>query len=66
MGLHASAGILFNHEGPRRGENFVTCGERLLKWIGDFIKWCATIDIRCKRPSLTYGNRRLMKYTCER
>ena len=23
-GLHASAGILFNHEGPRRGENFVT------------------------------------------
>jgi GDPmannose 4,6-dehydratase len=22
--LHASSGILFNHEGPRRGENFVT------------------------------------------
>ena len=23
-GIHASAGILFNHEGPRRGETFVT------------------------------------------
>jgi GDPmannose 4,6-dehydratase len=23
-GLHASNGILFNHESPRRGENFVT------------------------------------------
>jgi GDPmannose 4,6-dehydratase len=23
-GIHASSGILFNHEGPRRGENFVT------------------------------------------
>ena len=23
-GMHASNGILFNHEGPRRGENFVT------------------------------------------
>ena len=23
-GMHASAGILFNHESPRRGENFVT------------------------------------------
>ena len=24
-GLHASSGILFNHESPRRGETFVTC-----------------------------------------
>src|SRR6185503_17923201 len=23
-GLHGSSGILFNHESPRRGENFVT------------------------------------------
>lgn len=37
-GLHASAGILFNHEGPRRGENFVT--RKITKWIGDYIKWC--------------------------
>lgn len=37
-GLHASAGILFNHEGPRRGEDFVT--RKITKWIGEFVKWC--------------------------
>jgi len=36
-GVHASAGILFNHEGPRRGETFVT--RKITKWIGDYIKW---------------------------
>lgn len=36
-GLHASAGILFNHEGPRRGEQFVT--RKITKWIGDFSWW---------------------------
>jgi GDPmannose 4,6-dehydratase len=36
-GLHASAGILFNHEGPRRGENFVT--RKITKWIGEFVRW---------------------------
>jgi GDPmannose 4,6-dehydratase len=36
-GLHASAGILFNHEGPRRGEKFVT--RKITKWIGGFLKW---------------------------
>ena len=36
-GLHASAGILFNHEGPRRGEKFVT--RKITKWIGSFLKW---------------------------
>jgi len=36
-GLHASAGILFNHEGPRRGETFVT--RKITKWIGDYIRW---------------------------
>lgn len=36
-GIHASAGILFNHEGPRRGERFVT--RKITKWIGDFITW---------------------------
>jgi GDPmannose 4,6-dehydratase len=35
--LHASAGILFNHEGPRRGENFVT--KKITKWIADFKVW---------------------------
>ena len=35
--LHASCGILFNHEGPRRGENFVT--QKIIRWIADFLKW---------------------------
>ena len=36
-GLHASSGILFNHEGPRRGENFVT--QKIINWIAQFKKW---------------------------
>jgi GDPmannose 4,6-dehydratase len=36
-GMHASAGILFNHEGPRRGDNFVT--KKITKWIGEYTKW---------------------------
>jgi GDPmannose 4,6-dehydratase len=36
-GLHASAGILFNHEGPNRGDNFVT--KKITNWIVDFINW---------------------------
>lgn len=35
--VHASAGILFNHEGPRRGDNFVT--QKIVKWISSFIRW---------------------------
>ncbi len=36
-GIHASAGILFNHEGPRRGETFVT--RKITKWIGEYVNW---------------------------
>jgi GDPmannose 4,6-dehydratase len=36
-GLHASAGILFNNESPRRGENFVT--RKITKWIADYQVW---------------------------
>ena len=35
-GLHGSSGILFNHEGERRGETFVT--RKITKWIGDWVK----------------------------
>lgn len=35
--LHASSGILFNHEGERRGETFVT--RKITKWIGEYIRW---------------------------
>lgn len=31
--LHASCGILFNHESERRGENFVT--RKISKWVGE-------------------------------
>lgn len=36
--LHASSGILFNHEGPRRGDTFVT--RKITKWIGQYIGLC--------------------------
>jgi len=36
-GIFACSGILFNHESPRRGEQFVT--RKITKWIGDFINW---------------------------
>jgi len=35
--LHASCGILFNHEGPRRGDNFVT--KKIINWIQEFTLW---------------------------
>ena len=43
-GIHASSGILFNHEGPRRGENFVT--QKIISWIANFKKWLSytTLD----------------------
>ena len=37
--VHASSGILFNHEGPRRGETFVT--QKIISWIANFKKWMA-------------------------
>jgi GDPmannose 4,6-dehydratase len=48
-GLHASAGILFNHEGERRGEAFVT--RKITKWIGDFAKWKKGSAFRHNNPS---------------
>jgi len=36
-GLFTCSGILFNHESPRRGENFVT--RKITKWIGEYTKW---------------------------
>jgi len=35
--LHASCGILFNHECPRRGDNFVT--QKIIKWIAEITTW---------------------------
>jgi GDPmannose 4,6-dehydratase len=36
-GIYSCAGILFNHESPRRGENFVT--RKITKWIGQYKQW---------------------------
>lgn len=36
-GIHASCGILFNHESERRGEKFVT--RKITKWIGEYSNW---------------------------
>jgi GDPmannose 4,6-dehydratase len=41
-GLHASCGILFNHEGPRRGDKFVT--RKITKWIGELLEWGNQFD----------------------
>jgi GDPmannose 4,6-dehydratase len=35
--LHASSGILFNHESPRRGDNFVT--QKIINWIANYVRW---------------------------
>jgi len=43
-GLHASAGILFNHEGPRRGSDFVT--RKITKWIGCFMHWLHRMNLK--------------------
>lgn len=51
-GLHASAGILFNHEGPRRGDNFVT--KKITNWIVDFVSWLNKYKLDIK--DLNYDN----------
>lgn len=50
--LHASAGILFNHEGPRRGDNFVT--KKITNWIVDFTNWLKTNNLEIEY--LNYDN----------
>jgi len=42
--LHASSGILFNHEGPRRGDNFVT--KKIVNWIANFKLWLDQNNIK--------------------
>ena len=49
-GFHASSGILFNHEGPRRGEEFVT--RKITKWIGRFMAWLKRMNLSHEDISL--------------
>lgn len=55
--LHASAGILFNHEGPRRGDNFVT--KKITNWVVDFVLWMKenslTVKDICPENDYIYG-----------
>lgn len=48
--LFACCGILFNHESPRRGENFVT--QKIVKWLKDYIASDKSPDF----PKLKLGN----------
>jgi len=49
--LHASAGILFNHEGPRRGDNFVT--KKIINWIQEFSGWLQKYQLDPSRLSVS-------------
>jgi len=40
-GLFGCCGILFNHESPRRGENFVT--RKITKWVAEFQQWISKV-----------------------
>ena len=48
--IHGSCGILFNHEGPRRGDNFVT--QKIVNWIAEFVKQYKSESF----PKLILGN----------
>lgn len=54
---HASAGILFNHEGPRRGDNFVT--KKITNWVVDFAMWLKTNNFKpeylCYSDTMIHG-----------
>lgn len=41
-GIFACSGILFNHESPRRGEQFVT--RKITKWLGEFVAWSSKLS----------------------
>jgi GDPmannose 4,6-dehydratase len=49
--IHASSGILFNHEGPRRGDNFVT--KKIINWILNFTKWIKENNVNTNKLYLT-------------
>jgi len=56
-GLHGSCGILFNHEGPRRGDNFVT--KKITNWIVNFVDWMESNNFKkeylCFSDTLIHG-----------
>ena len=62
-GIHASNGILFNHEGPTRGETFVTRKiSRAVAAIQPGIRRCSISAI--SMPSATGAMRAIMSKAC--
>lgn len=56
--IFACSGILFNHESPYRGENFVT--RKITKYLGGYVRWCCRNgvdpDSENEYPKLKLGN----------
>lgn len=59
-GIHGSCGILFNHEGPRRGDNFVT--KKIVNWICSFVAWMEQNKLDFK--DLNYSGDYIYGRTC--
>lgn len=59
-GIHASSGILFNHESPERGETFVT--RKITKYLGAVCRAVLFGDKTCEYtyidniPTISFGN----------
>jgi len=58
--IHASAGILFNHESPRRGDNFVT--KKITKWIGEFYRFMEDNNIDYNEDQVDCNGDKLMYF----
>ena len=54
--LHGSCGILFNHEGPRRGDNFVT--KKITNWVQKYQDWLTTMGL--KESDLDFSQERVI------
>lgn len=52
--IHASCGILFNHESPRRGTNFVT--RKITKWLAELIYYNQD-NFMYKKPFIAYNGK---------
>lgn len=53
-GIFACSGILFNHESPRRGEQFVT--RKITKWLGEFVNWANHSSVNTDDPDIITSN----------
>ena len=62
-GMHASNGILFNHEGPTRGETFVT--RKITRAVAAIHSGCRTNSISAiSTPNVTGATRAITSRAC--